>query len=76
MTRKIHVLAGAWDTFYLNSAVELLRDFLQTTDYHGYVEILPGNHGDVITKPVRERIDNEMAAQFRSALKTDATPPR
>lgn len=70
LTGKIHVLVGAWDTFYLNPAVELLRDFLQTTDYGGYVEILPGNHGDVITKAVRERIDNEMAAHFRSALKT------
>jgi hypothetical protein len=70
---KIHVLVGAWDTFYLNTAVELLRDFLQTTDYGGYVEILPGNHGDVITKAVRERLDSEIAAHFRSALKRELT---
>jgi hypothetical protein len=69
LTGKIHVLVGAWDTFYLNPAVELLREFLQTTDYRGYVEILPGNHKDAITKAVRERIDKEIAAQFRSVLK-------
>jgi hypothetical protein len=65
---KLHVLVGAWDTFYLNPAVELLRDFLQTTDYAGYVEILPGNHGDVLTKAVRDRIDTEIASQFGKCL--------
>lgn len=66
---KIHVLVGAWDTFYLNTAVELLSDFLQTTEYGGYVEILPGDHGNVLTKAVRERIDKEIAEHFQSAVK-------
>jgi hypothetical protein len=34
---KLHVIAAGWDTFYLNPAIELLRDFLATTDYGGYV---------------------------------------
>ena len=61
---KLHVMTGTWDTYYLNPAVELLRDFLQTTDYGGYVELLPGDHGTAITAAVRRRIDAEMAAAF------------
>jgi len=62
---KLHIITGAWDTFYLNPAVEMLRDFLSATDYDGYVEILPGNHGNVITDEVRERIETEIAEQFQ-----------
>jgi hypothetical protein len=62
---KLHVLTGGWDTFYLEPAVELLRDFLNTTDYGGYVEILPGDHGTVLTEKVRQRIDREIAEQFK-----------
>lgn len=47
---KLHVIAGGWDTFYLNPAVELLRDFLVTTDHGGYVEIVPGDHGSFMTE--------------------------
>lgn len=64
---KLHILTGGWDTFYLEPAVELLRDFLVTTDYGGYVEVLPGDHGSVMTDKVRERIDKEIAAQFKKA---------
>jgi len=62
---KLHVIAGGWDTYYLNPAAELLRDFLETTDYAGYVDILPGDHGGVITEKVRDRMEKEMAEQFR-----------
>lgn len=61
---KLHVIAAAWDTFYLNSAVEYLRDFLAGKDHGGYVEILPGDHGSVMTESVRERIEREMASAF------------
>ena len=61
---KLHIIAAAWDTFYLEPAVELLRDFLKTTDHGGYVEILPGNHGSVITDAVRDRMEKEMADKF------------
>ena len=66
---KIHVIAGAWDTFYLKNAVEYLNDFLKTTDYGGYVEVHPGNHGSFMTSRVRERIEKEMAEQFASGQK-------
>ena len=66
---KIHVLAGAWDTFYLKMAVEYLNDFLKTTDYGGYVEVHPGNHGSFMTGQMRERIEKEMAEHFAAAQK-------
>lgn len=70
---KLHVLGGGWDTFYLNPATELLRDFLATTDYGGYVEILPGDHGSFLTEKIRERIQREMAAQFAAGQKSVPT---
>jgi S-formylglutathione hydrolase FrmB len=66
---KIHVIAGAWDTFYLKNAVEYLNDFLRTTDYGGYVEVHPGDHGSFMTSQVRERIEREMAEQFAAGQK-------
>jgi hypothetical protein len=66
---KLHVIAGGWDTFYLDPAVDYLRDFLRTTDFGGYVEIHPGNHGSVITEALRDRMQREMAAQFTSGQK-------
>ncbi len=61
---KIHVLAAEQDTFYLDGAVELLRDFLKTTSYGGYVEVVPGDHGSMLTEELRDRIEREMAAKF------------
>lgn len=66
---KLHVIAGAWDTFYLETAVERLRDFLETTDYSGYVEIRPGTHGSFLTTEVLDRIDREIAEHFAAAQK-------
>jgi hypothetical protein len=58
---KIHVFGGAWDSFYLNHALELLEEFLESKDHGGYVEILPGSHGSFLTEEVEERIYREMA---------------
>ncbi len=66
---KIHVIAGAWDTFYLKNAVEYLNDFLKTTDYGGYVEIHPGSHSSFMTRQVQKRIEKEMAEQFTAGQK-------
>ena len=74
---KIHVLMGDTDTFYLTHATELLRDFLVTTDFGGYVEIVPGDHGTAITPALRDRMDAEMAAKFaelRRASQPAVTP--
>ena len=64
---KLHVIAAAWDTYYLDPAVEYLRDFLAGKEHGGYVEILPGDHGSVMTEAVRERIEKEIAAAFAAA---------
>jgi S-formylglutathione hydrolase FrmB len=66
---KIHLIAGAWDTVYLNNAVEYLNDFLKTTDYGGYVEIHPGNHSTFMTDQLLKRIEKEMAKQFAAEQK-------
>jgi hypothetical protein len=71
---KLHIIVGAWDSFYLETAVEDLRDFLTTTDYEGYVEILPGNHWSY--RIDTDRLDQEMAEHFASGEKAfqDAHP--
>lgn len=65
---KLHVIAAAWDTFYLDPAVGYLREFLADKDHGGYVEILPGDHGSVLTEALRERIEAEIVRHF-SALR-------
>ncbi|MBN2181024.1 MAG: hypothetical protein JW715_03860 [Sedimentisphaerales bacterium] len=66
---KIHVIAGAWDTYYLKNAVEYLNDFLKTTDYDGYVEVHPGNHGSFVTDKLSERIEREITERCAAAQK-------
>ena len=61
---KLHVIAGAWDNFYLEPAVQYLKDFLEGTDFGGYVEIYPGNHGSFMTRELQERMAQEMADHF------------
>ena len=66
---KLHIIGGGWDTFYLNPALELLRDFLSTKDHGGYVEILPGDHGSFLGEKDRDRIQREIADRFTSGQK-------
>lgn len=61
---KLHIIGGAWDTFYLNLALEMLQTFLDAQDHGGYIEILPSNHGSFMTKKMRKRIYQEIADQF------------
>lgn len=61
---KLHILGGAWDTFYLEPALEHLKAFLDTKAHGGTVEILPGDHGSFMTDAVRARIWKEMAEAF------------
>jgi len=64
---KLHVIVGAWDNFYIETAVQALGDFLKTTDYQGYVEILPGDHWSYQTDSFQDRLDREMAEHFAAA---------
>jgi len=63
---KLHVVAGGSDTYYLDAAVDNLRDFLRTTDYGGYVEIHPGGHDGYLPM---DRFEREIAEHFAAALK-------
>lgn len=62
---KLHIYGGAWDTFYLEPALELLKAFLDTQDHGGRVEILPGDHVSFMTDAFQTRLDAEMAAQLK-----------
>jgi S-formylglutathione hydrolase FrmB len=64
---KIHVYMGTEDTFYLEGAVELLKQDLTAIGADAVVELFPGDHGSVMTPALLERIDREMAEQFRSS---------
>lgn len=64
---KIHVYMGDADTFYLEGAVKLLQKDLRDLGSDAVVEILPGDHGSLMTRALRARIDKEIADQFRKA---------
>jgi hypothetical protein len=71
---KLHVVVGGTDTFYLDTAVDTLKAFLKTTDYGGYVEILPGDHSDYIGPELMDRFNREMAEHFAAGLKASPEP--
>lgn len=71
---KLHVVVGGTDTFYLDTAVDTLKDFLKTTDYGGYVEILPGDHSDYIGPELMDRFNREMADHFAAGLRESPEP--
>jgi hypothetical protein len=62
---KIHVYMGTEDTFYLEGAVKLLKHDLEAIKADAVVELVPGDHGSMMTRELRERIDTEMVAQFK-----------
>jgi len=64
LKNKLHVIGAAWDDFYLGQATELLGEFLRDTEHGGYVEMLPGGHGSVLTPELARRIESEMAEAF------------
>lgn len=63
---KVHVYMGDQDTFYLDGAVRLLQADLKDRNPKLVVEIVPGDHGSMMTSTLRQRIDGEMAAKFRA----------
>lgn len=64
---KMHVYTGNEDTFYLEGAVKLVKADIEAmgNPYEGKIEIFPGDHGSVMTRALRDRIDQEMAAQYQ-----------
>jgi hypothetical protein len=62
---KIHVFAGGKDTFYLDGAARLLQQSLRQLSDNPVVEIHPGkSHVSLLTKQLRQRIDQEMVTAF------------
>jgi S-formylglutathione hydrolase FrmB len=62
---KLHVYCGDMDTFYLDSAVRLLKTEMADLHSDAVVELVPGDHGSMMTQALRARMDHEMADQFR-----------
>jgi S-formylglutathione hydrolase FrmB len=66
LSGKLHVFTGSMDTFYLNGAVALLKESLESLGSDAVVEIVPGrDHGNLRDKELRARIAREMAGAFR-----------
>jgi hypothetical protein len=66
---KLHVFMGTQDTFYLEGATELLQKDLKALGSDAVVELLPGDHGTVLTSALRSKIDKQMADAWRAARK-------
>jgi hypothetical protein len=62
---KLHVWTGSLDTFYLNGAVERLKDRMELLDSDANIEIVPGkDHGTLLAGGTWDRIAREMNAEF------------
>jgi len=67
---KIHVVTGSLDTFYLEGAVELLKESLTKLESNADVEILPGkDHSNILDAALAEKIDREMQAAVAPVVK-------
>jgi S-formylglutathione hydrolase FrmB len=64
---KIHVYMGEDDTFYLDGATRLLKKSLAGLKSDAVVELVPGNHGSMMTPALRKRMNDEMAAVAKHA---------
>jgi S-formylglutathione hydrolase FrmB len=66
---KLHIYVGGQDTFFLESAVALLKESLRRLGSDAVVEIVPGrNHGSLMDRAMRERIAQEMAQRLQQTL--------
>lgn len=63
---KLHVYMGTQDTFYLEGATELLQKDLKALGSDAIVELLPGDHGTVLTSALRNRINKQIADAWRA----------
>jgi hypothetical protein len=62
---KLHIFTGDQDTFYLEGAVERLREALDNLGSDAVVEIHAGrDHRTLMTPALRERLRREMTAAF------------
>ncbi len=66
---KIHVYMGDMDTFYLEGAVKLLKADIDKmgNPYKAVIEIVPGDHGSMMTPQLRQQIAKDMAETWRQS---------
>ena len=68
---KLHVIAGSLDTFYLEGALQLLKESLMKLKSDAVVEIIPNrDHSTVLDVNLAERLDREMRAAVGDLLPT------
>lgn len=72
---KIRVIMGNDDTFYLEGACKLLKNDLEAMGADASVQMLPGDHGSVLTKAVRDGINKGMADAWRKVRTNKAPNP-
>jgi enterochelin esterase-like enzyme len=66
---KVHIFMGTEDTFYLDLAVRILKENLKTLGSDAEVELVPGDHGSMMTPDLRRKIDEEIASTILSHKK-------
>jgi hypothetical protein len=66
---KLHVITGGRDTFYLEGAVNLLKESLANLGSDAVVEIIPNkDHGSLMSAELAKRLDHEMKAAVGNLL--------
>lgn len=65
---KIHIYMGDQDTFYLEGAVKLLQQEMKRLHADVVIEIVPGDHGSMLTPELHARMGRQMAERYRRAL--------
>lgn len=67
---RIRLLCGTEDSFYLNEAVALLDSEIQKLGRGpmdtGYIKLIPGDHGSIMSAPEGKAIASEMLEHLRS----------
>ena len=61
---KIHVYMGDKDTFYLEGATQLLKEWVEANKIPAVVEMFPGRTHGLVDSKLRLRMNAEMAIQF------------
>jgi dienelactone hydrolase len=75
LTGKLHVYMGDEDTFYLDGATRLLKKSLEGLGSDAVVELFPGKTHALVDARLRERMNREMAAAYRSWQKAQGVTP-
>jgi hypothetical protein len=76
LKRKLHVIMGDMDTFYLDGAVKLLKESLAQLGSDAVVELIAGrDHSNLLDAPLANRINREMHAAVNDVLSAQ-TPAR